>query len=122
MRHAVSEYPFDTPEIAALQEGQSFTFRFKVDRHEIAVQRWRHGYRPQRSWWRQFFSSGRHHWGPSDLSPVGQVWFHDGIWWTFCRARATRVPRMFADRSNPLDHDWAPREPGKPRTRWEVEY
>jgi len=102
----LDERPFDTPKIRALMEGYRATFKFKIDHHEIAVQRWRHGYRPQRSWWRQFFSSGRHHWGPSDMSPVGAVWFHGGTWWTFCRTSPFRVERRFETRSNPLDHDW----------------
>ncbi len=56
-------------------------------------------------WLRAFFYQGRHHWGPSDMSPVGQVWYHDGTWWTFPRRSCQRVPREFDLRSNPLDHE-----------------
>jgi hypothetical protein len=39
------------------------------------------------------------------MSPAGQVWFHDGTWWTFPRRSPYRVPRRFESRSNPLDHE-----------------
>lgn len=55
---------------------------------------------------RRWFRRGRHRWGDSDLAPPGRVWFHDGIWWTFSRSSAQRVPREFDRRSNPLDHPW----------------
>ena len=50
-------------------------------------------------------ATGRHHFGPSDLRPTGQVWLHDGEWWTFTRLQASRVPREFGRRSNPLDYE-----------------
>jgi hypothetical protein len=59
-------------------------------------------------------------------APVGQVWFSDGGWWTFCRRQFGRVPRHFEQRSNPLDHEEVVAETWmecKERRRYkEVEY
>lgn len=54
---------------------------------------------------RSLLYRGRHHWSPSDESPAGEVWFCDGLWWTFTRRHMGRVPRDFGRRSNPLDHE-----------------
>jgi len=56
--------------------------------------------------WKAYDNQGRHNqdWD-GWLIPHGSVWMQDGVWFTQPR-RDFPKPRRFAERSNPLDHEY----------------